>query len=130
MSHTLKFALSILILAVMIFGISFISQRILYATSFEMEKDISRVEDSTVSNDWDNAQESLKKVREKWSGTKKTWAMLIDHMEIDNIDITLTRVEQYILCKDTPSALAEASALMKYVRHIPRKEALSLENVF
>ena len=130
MNHTFKVFLSVFILAAMIFGISLISQSILFRTSSLLEKDLSRVEDSTVSNDWDNAEASLKKVREKWSGIKKTWAMLIDHMEIDNIDITLTRVEQYILCKDTSSALAEAAALMKYIRHIPRKEALNIENIF
>lgn len=130
MNQTFKVFLSVFILAAMIVGISCVSQRILYVTSSELEKDLVRVEDSTVSNDWDTAAASLEKVREKWSGIKGTWAILIDHMEIDNIDITLARVEQYILCKDTSSALAEASALMKYVRHIPRKEALNLENIF
>ena len=130
MNHTFKVLSSVFILAAMIFGMSFISQRILFITASDLEKDLSQVEDSTVSNDWNTAEASLKKVSEKWSGVKKTWAVLIDHMEIDNIDITLTRVEQYILCKDTSSALAEASALMKYIKHIPKKEAPNIENIF
>ena len=130
MSHTFKVLLSISILMAIILGSSFISQSILFKTASELETELSEVENNTVSNNWDEAKSSLKKVREKWSGAKKIWAVLIDHMEIDNIDISMTRVEKYILCKDTSSALAEASALMKYIRHIPRKEALNMENVF
>ncbi|NJD02385.1 MAG: DUF4363 family protein [Ruminiclostridium sp.] len=130
MNQTFKVLLSVAVLAAIIFGMGFISQRILIHTSSELEKELSKVEDSTVSNDWNTAEKSLKKVQETWSGIKKTWAMLIDHMEIDNIDITLTRVEKYVLCKDTSSALAEAAALMKYIRHIPKKEALNIENIF
>lgn len=130
MNHTFKVLLSISILVAIILGSSFISQRILFKTSSELEKDLSKVENSIVSNNWNNAELSLDKVRGKWTGVKKIWAVLIDHQEIDNIDITLTKVEKYILCKDTSSALAEASALMKFIRHIPRKEALNIENVF
>ncbi len=130
MNHTFKVILSIVILAALILGISAVSQRILTVTASDLEKELSRVEDSTVSNDWAAAENSLKDVNEKWSGIKNTWAVLIDHMEIDNIDITLTRVEKYILCKDTSSALAEASALMKYIKHIPLKESLNIENIF
>ena len=130
MSHTFKVLLAVSILVAIILGSSFISQRILSKTASELEKELSEVENSTVSNDWDRAEAGIKKVSEKWSGIKKTWAVLIDHLEIDNIDITLTKVEKYILCRDTSSALAEASTLMKYIRHIPRKEALNMENVF
>lgn len=130
LSHTIKFFISIIILMVIVLGISYMSHTILHKTSRALAEEIARVEDYAVSNDWSSAAESLKKVQEKWAGTKKIWAMLIDHFEIDNIEITLTRVEQFILCKDASSALAEASALMKYVRHIPQKEAFSLENIF
>ena len=130
MNHTLKVVLSVVILAALIFGMSAVSQKILFATASDLERELSRVEDSTVSNDWIAAENSLRNVSEKWSGIKNTWAILIDHMEIDNIDITLTRVEKYILCRDTSSALAEASALMKYIKHIPVKESLNIENIF
>lgn len=130
MKHSVKVIMSIVLLTAVIIVVSAITQKVLFTTSGELEKYLAGVENDTVSGSWENADKSLKKVKEKWAGTKDIWAILIDHQEIDNIDVTLSRMEKFILSKDTSSALAEASALMKYVRHIPRKEALSIENIF
>lgn len=130
MSHSFKLLLSIAILLAIITGMGLISQNILSISATGLEKELSQVESSTVSNDWKTARTSLDKVSNKWTGLKGIWAVLIDHIEIDNIDIALSRLDKYILCKDTSSALAEASAMMKYIRHIPRKEAFKIENVF
>ena len=130
MSHTLKFFILIVILLALVFGIGILSQGILSRSSIELGKEIVKVEENITANDWISATQCIKEVREKWDVTKKTWAVLIDHFEIDNIDITMTRVEQYIRCEDASSGLAEASALHKYVRHIPHKEILNLENIF
>ena len=130
MSHTIKFFILIVILLALVFCIGILSQGILSRSSIELGEKIVKVEESITANDWASAAESIKEIREKWNTAKKTWAVLIDHFEIDNIDITMTRVEQYITCEDTSSGLAEASALHKYISHIPHKEILNLENIF
>ena len=58
------------------------------------------------------------------------WAILIDHTEIDNIDMALAKIEQYIKTGEKGLALGELSSLELLIRHIPDKEKLSLENIF
>ena len=61
---------------------------------------------------------------------KKTWSTLIDHEEIDNIDMTFARLKAFLEAEDTSSALSEATMLIKSITHIPEREKLSLDNLF
>ncbi len=70
--------------------------------------------------------EDLKSV---WTSNENKWAMLIDHFEIDNIDTSLLRAEQYIRQEETGLAIAELAALRQYFRHIPEKESFLLKNI-
>jgi hypothetical protein len=54
----------------------------------------------------------------------------VDHQEIDNIDITLSRLQRFVETCDKASSLSEASALAKYVSHIPEKELPNMRNIF
>lgn len=129
MNHTLKIIIFIFAIIAIITVSGLITHKALYSSSVDLENKLTSIENYTLSSDWVNADKTLKKVSEKWMSVKKTWSVLIDHQEIDNIDITLTRMEKFIQCKDTPSALAEAAALIKYVKHIPRKEVPGIENI-
>ncbi len=126
---SIKVLLSIAVLTAFIVGISLVAQGVLGRTSEDLILSISGVEAGTEASDWKSAEKSFEQVRNKWSGISGTWAMLIDHQEIDNIEDTLSRMEMFISAKDTPSALAETSALKNYIMHIPSKEALNLKNL-
>ncbi|NLV37086.1 MAG: DUF4363 family protein, partial [Clostridiaceae bacterium] len=89
-----------------------------------------KIEESVESEGWDQAKGILKQISDDWMEVKGIWAALIDHAEIDNIDITLSRLEALIMIEDVSASLSEAAALRKYVNHIPNKEKLSFENVF
>lgn len=81
----------------------------------------------------DKINESVKlreQVQEKWDNTKKKWAALIDHEEIDNIEETMHRVEMLIGDpEEKVELLSELNRLSFYLEHIPEREAFSLENV-
>lgn len=64
-----------------------------------------------------------------WSKMKGIWSSLIDHQEIDNIDITLSRLQMMIEIEDTSALIPEAAALRKIISHIPEKEKLTLDNL-
>jgi len=104
-------------------------QNVLDRTSATLVSSISGIEAGTAANNWKEAEESLRQVRNQWAGISGTWSMLIDHQEIDNIEATLSRMEMFISTRDTPSALAETSALKNYISHIPSKESLNLKNI-
>ncbi len=81
----------------------------------------------------DKINESIKlreQVQEKWDNTKKKWAALIDHEEIDNIEETMHRVEMLIGDpEEKVELLSELNRLRFYLKHIPERESFSLENV-
>lgn len=78
---------------------------------------------------WDSAEKLLDDFATDWDRTKSGWAILLDHFEIDNIDNSYIKTRKYVECKDYPSALAELEALKAYIKHIPKKESFSLENI-
>ncbi len=80
--------------------------------------------------EWEKALEHLKRFDDFWNGIKPLWAILIDHTEIDNIDMALAKIEQYIKTGEKGLALGELSSLELLIRHIPDKEKVSLENIF
>ena len=127
---TVKTICSILIITLLIVVISFFSQRKLIRDSTVLGQSIEKIEESVESEGWDQAKAILKQISDDWMEVKGIWAALIDHAEIDNIDITLSRLEALIMIEDVSASLSEAAALRKYVNHIPNKEKLSFENVF
>jgi len=130
LNYNAKVILSLVGLTAFIICTSILAQSTLGKTSDELDKYILQVENSTTSNDWKTAELNVAQIKDKWSRIKGLWAILIDHQEIDNIDVTLSRMEKYIQTKDISSSMAEASALRKFIGHIPVKERLSFENVF
>lgn len=78
---------------------------------------------------WDSAEKFLDAFATDWDRTKFGWAILLDHFEIDNIDNSYIKTRKYVECKDYPSALAELESLKAYIKHIPKKESFSLENI-
>lgn len=127
---TVKTIYTIIALTLLIIGISFFSQRKLVKDSALLGQSIEKIEKSVESESWDTAKSILKQINDDWMAVKGIWAALVDHEEIDNINITLFRLETLIKTEDVSASLSEAAALKKYVSHIPDKEKLSIENVF
>lgn len=130
MMHSVKILSALALLTAFIITVSLVSYGILDRTSTDLQKSISGVEADTTAENWENAEQGVKQIKSKWAGVSKTWSILIDHQEIDNIEFTLSKMEKLISVRDKNSALAESSALMNYVRHIPRKENLNFQNIF
>jgi squalene cyclase len=129
MKYTVKILTGLILLTIIIIGFSLYTQSYLNQTSVELEKHINTIESGIKAGDWNTVFKNLDETDARWKHSKKGWATLIDHQEIDNIDETLSRMQEFIKTKDVPSALAEASALKLYLRHIPDKESLNIENI-
>ena len=128
--HTYKVLTFIVLLAALIIGSSVFAQKLLKRDSDKLGKIITEIEKSSESKNWDQAASDITKVSEMWSDVKGTWSALIDHQEIDNIDVTLSRLLSLIQTEEVPSVLSEAAALKKYIEHIPQKEKLDFSNLF
>ncbi|NMA33848.1 MAG: DUF4363 family protein [Clostridiaceae bacterium] len=118
------------VLAAFILVSGICSQQLIRGDSEKLEKGIDAIQDGIRSGKWDNASDTLNSISSDWVNIKKTWSALIDHEEIDSIDITFTRLKALLEAKDISSALSEAAALRRLVTHIPEREKPSLENLF
>jgi hypothetical protein len=130
LATTIKVITLLVVLTAAIFGFGFYTKHFIDLSAKRLEDMISSLEASTASQNWEEAQKELVIIQDDWEKTKKTWAMLLDHTEIDNIDEALSKLKMYIETRESSLALAEASTLKLFIIHIPEREALNLENVF
>ncbi|MCQ1528163.1 DUF4363 family protein [Lutispora saccharofermentans] len=94
----------------------------LYNFVLEMESDI-------MAEKWEDAGEKGDKLHNQWKKYKKVWPMLIDHLEIDNLDIQISELESFLISRDKTQALSKLSILKLLVKHIPEKESFTLQNI-
>ena len=122
-------SISVVLLAMVFVG-SFISYNYLSYSSNEIDKTLSNLNIAVEKERWNEAENLLSQVDNKWNGVNNLWAALLDHQEIDNIEIEMAKMEKYIATKNLTNSLAEISAVRLLFDHIPEKEKLSFKNVF
>lgn len=88
----------------------------------EMEKNI-------YAEEWEKARNLGNMVKQQWDRYKKIWPMLIDHFEIDNVNIILAELEAYILSNDKTESLSRLAALKILIKHIPERESFIIQNI-
>ncbi|MCX7746947.1 MAG: DUF4363 family protein [Clostridia bacterium] len=122
--------ITVLVLTLILIGASILTNRALYSSAQKLDGYITNLEKHTVSGDWTKAKEQLNVFEENWNRTEKIWSMLLDHIEIDNIDMALSRMSKFVETQNTPLALGEAAVLKHFIKHIPEKESFKLANLF
>lgn len=120
--------LSILFLIVIIGG-SVSSIYYISGQSDSLQKQLTELEKYIDEENWAQAAEQFKDFKKQWVGIDHIWSMLIDHYEIDYINMYLGELEAYIKTEDRTNALAKISSLQLLVRHIPEKEYPSWKNI-
>jgi hypothetical protein len=130
MRFSAKVITTIVFLLAVIISSGIFMTNALSKSSKELGEKIMEVEKHTQSKDWGKAMETLNSLKEDWEKTKSTWSMLIDHIEVDNIETSLTRVSKYVELRQAVFAMTEISTLKQYINHIPKKESFTLENIF
>ncbi|MDQ2085715.1 DUF4363 family protein [Herbivorax sp. ANBcel31] len=128
--HTFKVLGGLALVLALIIGSSFFSSRTLSASSQRIEEKILEVETNTYKNNWDLASNSLSIIIEEWPETEKSWSILLDHSDIDDISTSIFRLSRYLEAEDSTQTLAEIAALKQLLKTIPDREVLSLSNIF
>lgn len=85
---------------------------------------------ASVENDrWSDSKKQLKGLKEEWENTKKRWQLFLEHYEMDDIDIILSRLEQYLEIKEKALSLGETAELGLLINNVKDKEGLKLVNI-
>lgn len=128
--HTIRVLAPVCILLSLIIGFGAYTVSRLDKSAKDLGSHIDQIEAGIRSEHWEDTVRELDYVQEHWEKIGKAWATLLDHIEIDNIDDTLTRLSGHIEARDKSMALAESGALKQFILHIPKKESFRMENLF
>ena len=120
----------LIVLLVFIIGLDVYSYYYLKNTAADISRSIEELPETINREDWDKAYSSLAKTTKKWSSVKGVWAVLINHDEIDNIDMILARLKSFVKYKDVNESVAEYREFKEVVEHIPESQRFSLVNIF
>ncbi len=121
----------IMFMALVVFlGIGIYSEIWISNTAQEISKDVSKLEEMIVKKDWDEASKLIDTIHKEWSAIEERWDIIVDHREMDEIDLALTRAIKFIEAESFELALAEVAVIKHMVLHIAKKESLKILNIF
>lgn len=98
-------------------------------TTYEFINSLTSITQNIQVPNWDIAYDEFVKVNDKWKQTRKTWAILLPHHEIDNIDLAMIKASQYVKSKNTSLSLGELESLKTLFGIVKENEALTITNV-
>ena len=101
----------------------------LQSSTEKFNKEIAAVQNGIATKDWKKAEDHINKLNNDWKISQNTWALFVNHHEIDNISISLRNAINYINYKNRDDSTAYLSALLHYFDHIPDMERMSLKNI-
>lgn len=118
----------ILIILVIIFSGNFIVINHLQTTTEGLVAKITEINENIENKE--EAEKLINELNEEWERTSQTWAIIVSHQELDQIEISLLSAKTAIANEDNDEAEIELSKLEFLLEHINEKEAFLLKNVF
>ena len=119
----------IVAIVVLLLGGSFVSSRYIQGTSQSLEDQFEMIEESITTQKWEVVQKELATTQQGWNQTKVWWSVLLDHREIDTIDINMERLEKYVATQDISLSLGEVEVLILLFAHINDSEQFTITNI-
>jgi len=125
-----KVWVTVVCFVVLIVMFTLISTLLILGATNKIENDLAGLYENVVKNNYNLARSNYLDIVKKWNEYKKSWAMLIEHQEIDKIDEELTKIKEYLFEQDKTLLLSEISLLKFYVSHVREMILLKIENIF
>lgn len=123
-----KLIASLILLCLIIFS-GILSMNSIRKSSDKITGMVKNTSDLVASGNWSNASRNIESIQDSWDKTEKLWGILVDHYEIDNIEVSMTKSRKYIETKDTSMSLAELDNLKLMIEHIYSKESINIKNI-
>ncbi|MDR0931384.1 MAG: DUF4363 family protein [Clostridiales bacterium] len=92
-------------------------------------RDLQEVYDAVEREDWDAATELIHKAHENWDEDNFLYSILIDHLELDNIELRYLPATEFIEQHVKGDSLAECSNIIFLMNHLHDKTTFCLENI-
>ncbi len=121
--------LTIITIVLLLLGGSFTSYRYIQTTTHTTGIRLESVEQFVSLQNWEGAKKELSAVRESWDNNNTWWSILLDHQEIDRINLSMSRLEKLLNRQDVTLSLGEVSTLKVLFENIYDNEKFVLENI-
>ena len=126
----MKILIATLVLFAALVGFGTFSYYYIDHTAKQLVSQAGLVEQNGNKEDWQQAEQEFSVLHARWNAASSKWTALVDHQELDNINISLARIREYIKAKDIPGFRSQVAELKLLLKHIPEKEAVNLKNIF
>ena len=113
----------------MIITISF-SISYLNKVSQDLGKLSGEIERDIIDDNWDKAYKASLEFTNKWEGYSKKINLFANHKEIDNIEMEISKLPQYIKERTKDESLACVHVLKFLLNHISELEKVKIQNIF
>lgn len=80
-------------------------------------------------SDWQRAMETVSAYRTDWAETTPWLQILINHDDIDDVTLALTRLQAAIAAHEQPACYEICAELWENANHIHHRDAFTLGNV-
>lgn len=117
-----------LTLSIIVGGI--MSKNFLTSSSNQLLNTIAKMEQSLKQEDWTEYMRLAALLKVKWEKDEKTWSILMDHHEIENITLRIILVDYYGRQKVKKDAYENLTELQFWLGHMPKIEELEFKNIF
>lgn len=124
-----NFAISIIIFLIVLLCI-FFSINYLSRISSNLGKLNDELEEHITNDDWEKAYKTSMDVTQKWQKHSKIIKIFVNHQEIDNIELELWKLPQYVKEGTKDEALASVHVLKFLLAHIYNLEKVNIQNIF
>lgn len=121
--------ISLLISIIMLIAISF-SIKYLNKASQNLGRLNDEIEKYIIDDNWDKAYKTTMEFTDKWKDYSKKIKLFSNHQEIDNIEMELSKLPQYIKEETKDESLASSYVLKFLLDHIAELEKIKIQNIF
>lgn len=123
------FIVCIISTIIIIFSWNYIYSNYVDDYCVEFINSLNSISDNIDINNWKDANEGLLKISEKWDNIRYIWSILLDHHEIDNIDIAMVKLIKNIQLKNIDLSYEQIQSLKQFFKIVKENEKLTLTNV-
>lgn len=123
------FIVCIISTIIIIFSWNYIYSNYVDDYCIEFINSLNSISDNIDKDNWKDANDELLKISKQWNNIRYTWSILLDHHEIDNIDIAMVKLIKNIQLKNVYLSYDQIQSLKQFFKIVKENEQLTLTNV-
>lgn len=98
-------------------------------TSTELVALLEELKEDLSAKQWDRAQEKVISLEKTWKTKTDWWPIILDHQSVDQVDIAMARLKEFVAVQDESLTRGQLSELKLLLKRIYDREKVNLENI-